>query len=473
MRGTIRKRDKAKIAVALLDALAITTCYFAAYYLRFWSGLFETFLYVPVRYYLYAWPVVLLVFTGSFAFLGIYETRKPFSALDIFMDCLKGILLATVLVLPLSFWYRGFSYSRWVVIINAALLVVLMPLLRGLFQKALEDRRRRGRDRLPLLVIGTGEQAEKLDLTLKDHPELGYHVTGFLRGNGLVEDRIDDGRILGDLSRLVPVIHEHQIEEVAIAEESLDPQKEFLLLQPCRAEDLKIRVVPALYDFALSVRGLRVIDNLFWYTLEPPASQRWYGFLKRGMDIAGALVFLIPGAILLPFVALAIRLDSPGPIVFRQKRTGTNGKAFTMYKFRSMVSNAEEALSGLIDKQTLASPAFKLENDPRVTRVGRILRRFSLDEWPQFFNVLKGDMSLVGPRPEEIWIADRYDERQRARLQVKPGITGFQQIHCRGSEDFNDRLRHDLYYINNQSLFLDVSILLETLWVVLLGKGRH
>ena len=138
-----------------------------------------------------------------------------------------------------------------------------------------------------------------------------------------------------------------------------------------------------------------------------------------------------------------------------------------------MVPEAESILPDIVDVSQLQRPAFKMENDPRVTRIGRYLRRFSLDELPQFFNVLKGEMSLVGPRPEELWIAKKYDARERARLQIKPGITGFQQIRWRGREDFDDRLRHDLYYLNNQSLLLDLSIMLETLWVVIKGKGRH
>jgi len=279
--------------------------------------------------------------------------------------------------------------------------------------------------------------------------------------------------MLGELRQLVPVIHKYSVEEVVLADEALDAMQEFLILQPCRAEGVKIQVVPALYDFALSVRGLRVIDNLFWYSLEPTVSQRWYAFMKRGVDLALSALVLTLTAPLFPLIVLIIRLESPGPALFSQRRTGTNGKPFTMYKFRSMVRNAQEMLSKIVDLERIERPAFKLQNDPRVTRFGAFLRRFSVDELPQFYNVLRGDMSLVGPRPEELWIAEKYTEKERARLQIKPGITGFQQIRCRGTDDFDDRLRHDLYYINNRSLSLDLSILLETLWVVIQGKGRH
>jgi lipopolysaccharide/colanic/teichoic acid biosynthesis glycosyltransferase len=172
-------------------------------------------------------------------------------------------------------------------------------------------------------------------------------------------------------------------------------------------------------------------------------------------------------------VAIAIRLDSPGPVIFRQWRAGENGKPFQIYKFRSMVWNAEDLLPGLVDMASMREPVFKIPDDPRRTRVGRVLRRWSLDEIPQFWNVVRGEMSIVGPRPEELRIASLYDDRASERLRLRPGITGFQQVHCRGTEQFDERLRYDLYYINNQSFFLDLLIILQTLWVVIKGEGRH
>jgi lipopolysaccharide/colanic/teichoic acid biosynthesis glycosyltransferase len=171
-------------------------------------------------------------------------------------------------------------------------------------------------------------------------------------------------------------------------------------------------------------------------------------------------------------IALGIRLTSRGPIIFRQDRAGLNGRPFAIYKFRSMIEEAERQLDKVVDVQHLLQPVFKPERDPRVTPLGRWLRRFSLDELPQFWNVLRGEMSVVGPRPEELWIVELYDEVTRARLRVKPGITGYQQIRCRGTENMTVRLNHDLYYIDHQSLFFDTYIILQTLWVVISGRGR-
>jgi exopolysaccharide biosynthesis polyprenyl glycosylphosphotransferase len=470
-----RKREKIReqLKLGAIDLFAFTTAYFTAYSLRFWSGLFSTYLYVPIDYYLYAWPVTAGLFLGSFYFLGLYENRRPADKLTIFMDCLKATTLGSLLALPFSFWIRAFSFSRWVFILNGILLVVLSTLLRVLYQRVLERRRRKGHDVAPLLIVGAGEAAGQVVETLKAHPELGYRIVGVLKTNGQSEDPPGGLQVLGTLKDLVPTLHREQVEEVVLADENLEPEKEFLIVQPCRAENIRIRIVPSLYDFALSVRGLRVIDHLFWYSLEPTVSERWYAFLKRALDIFISLMVLIPVTLLFPLIALLIKMESSGPVVFSQMRTGTNGKPFRMYKFRSMVQNAEDLLPKIVNVKKIDRPAFKMENDPRVTRVGRFLRRYSLDELPQFYNVLRGEMSLVGPRPEELWIASKYDEKERARLQVKPGLTGFQQIHCRGSENFDDRLRHDLYYINNRSFFLDLSIIIETFGVVIKGKGIH
>jgi lipopolysaccharide/colanic/teichoic acid biosynthesis glycosyltransferase len=196
-------------------------------------------------------------------------------------------------------------------------------------------------------------------------------------------------------------------------------------------------------------------------------------------------------------VAVLIRLESPGPAIFRQKRVGMNrrrgngygvrgdyeridrrngnlgGRAFTMYKFRSMVKEAEAMLPCLVDLGALSEPVFKLDDDPRVTRVGKVLRKTSLDELPQLFNILKGDMTLVGPRPEAMNVVELYGEEHKRRLQVKPGLTGLQQISCRGTRSMQERLKYDLHYIKHRSLLFDLKILLKTVLVVLAGTGTH
>jgi lipopolysaccharide/colanic/teichoic acid biosynthesis glycosyltransferase len=205
-----------------------------------------------------------------------------------------------------------------------------------------------------------------------------------------------------------------------------------------------------------------------------PAISGWQRLAKRGIDIFGALLGLALAIPLVAVAAVAIKLDSPGPIFFGQVRVGENGRRFRIFKLRSMVTDAERRLDALVDFQQLAAePAFKLADDPRVTRVGRILRRTSLDELPQFLNVLKGDMSLVGPRPEEERIVCLYSDQHRRRLAVKPGLTGPMQVSGRGDLPFSERLQLELDYIDHFSLRRDFAILLRTVPVLLQGKGAH
>jgi lipopolysaccharide/colanic/teichoic acid biosynthesis glycosyltransferase len=195
--------------------------------------------------------------------------------------------------------------------------------------------------------------------------------------------------------------------------------------------------------------------------------------VKRLMDIVGSLIAIPISAPLIAVAAVVVKLDSPGPVFFSQERAGENGKTFTIYKLRTMVVNAEELLDDLIDLDTLEEPAFKLKDDPRVTPVGSFLRRWSIDELPQFVNVLKGEMSLVGPRPEESRLVRRYSQWHRLRLRAKPGLTGPVQINGRGDLPLEDRVHLEVDYINNYTLWKDLSILIKTIPVVVLGNGSY
>jgi lipopolysaccharide/colanic/teichoic acid biosynthesis glycosyltransferase len=195
--------------------------------------------------------------------------------------------------------------------------------------------------------------------------------------------------------------------------------------------------------------------------------------LKRIFDVAmaaAAVIFLLPGLIA---IAIAIKLDSRGPVLFRQLRAGKNGKPFTMLKFRSMTTDAEERLGEFVSLKELDPPSYKLRDDPRVTRVGRVIRRYSLDELPQLFNVLRGDMSLVGPRPEDVNVVALYGPEHRFRLELRPGMTGPMQVHGRGDLTFQERLDEDLDYLENQSVTRDLRVLAETLPAIVRGRGAY
>lgn len=243
----------------------------------------------------------------------------------------------------------------------------------------------------------------------------------------------------------------------------------------------KDRAVALASPFLLGVRALALGLGYSWglVRLQPGISgeQETIGGLnyvgKRAIDVTGGLLGLAFTLLAGPLIALAIRLDSSGPVIFRQQRIGQGGRPFTVYKFRSMQANAEAELEKLIDLQQLAEPVYKLENDPRITPVGRTLRRWSLDELPQFWNVLKGDMSLIGPRPEEARIVAHYNDWHRRRLVIRPGMTGPMQVNGRGDLPLDARVRLELDYIDHYTLWRDLAILLKTIPAVLFGKGAR
>ncbi|MDP8908841.1 MAG: sugar transferase [Chloroflexota bacterium] len=261
------------------------------------------------------------------------------------------------------------------------------------------------------------------------------------------------------------------IDRVIVALPALDEHALAQLVRICRKLEIKLTVVPPVHGMFGTAVELRHIADLPVVEYNTWNVSRSTLFLKRAFDVIVAVVATIALLPVAAMVALAVRLDSEGPIVFRQRRAGRHGRGFTMYKFRTMVSDAEARLSEVVSLDQLTEPVFKLRSDPRVTRVGRILRRSSLDELPQLINVLKGDMSLVGPRPEQVQLVERYTPEERFRLDVKPGITGPMQVFGRGQLTFEERLAVEREYIENHSFHRDLRLLALTVGVVAGRRG--
>ncbi len=262
------------------------------------------------------------------------------------------------------------------------------------------------------------------------------------------------------------------VDRVIFASDLMEPGEVGGLVALCRERQVKLSVISPLHGRAGPVRLSRVADLpvLEYETWDPSRST---AMIKRGFDIVVSSVGLLLTAPLFPVIAIAIRLDSRGPIFFNQTRAGLDGRPFEMHKFRTMVADAEERLKDVVRLDDLRDPVFKLSDDPRVTRVGRVLRRLSLDELPQLWNVLRGEMSIVGPRPEQVELVRRYRPEHRFRLSVKPGITGPMQVFGRGDLTFHERLAVELDYIENLSLARDLRIIAETVPVTLRGSGAY
>lgn len=363
----------------------------------------------------------------------------------------------------------GLTSSVMVVIGSVAFFaaIVLRSLVRWVYrQVAIPER---------TLVIGSGPKARLVSMRLLvqggDDLELVGYV-GETEGGDVSGPASTGVRFFGPPSELARTAAEQRISRVVIADDELSSRAVGEIIATCRNSRLAVTMVPAnqaVLGPGTELNRIAEVPMLDFQFSDPPRSTM---ALKRTMDLIVSASMLALATPLLILAAIAIKLDSPGPVFFRQVRVGRDGHKFTMYKLRTMVPDAEEQLDSLIDLDALDEPAFKIADDPRVTRVGRLLRRSSFDEVPQFINVLTGDMSLVGPRPEEQAVVALYDERQRQRLRVKPGLTGPMQVAGRGGLTFEERLALERDYVDNLTITGDVKILLRTPRAVIRGEGK-
>ena len=321
------------------------------------------------------------------------------------------------------------------------------------------------------LVIGPARAVDMVARRVSTHPEARLALVGYLSPEGEAEAK--EVPRLGSPADISRIAGEHAIERVVVAEGQMGKVEAEQLIEECKAEGLALTFLPQHYGLlgpGIELNRLAELPVLDFRFSDPPRSTM---AMKRAMDLAVSALLLLLLSPFLAGIALWILIDDGGPVFFRQRRAGKDGKPFTMVKFRTMVTDAEQRLPELVDIATLEQPAFKIPDDPRVTRSGRGLRRTSLDELPQLWNVLRGEMSLVGPRPEEERVVALYDERQRGRLAVKPGITGPMQVYGRSDLTFEERLAMERDYLDNLSLLTDLAILLRTPRALVRGEGAY
>jgi exopolysaccharide biosynthesis polyprenyl glycosylphosphotransferase len=325
------------------------------------------------------------------------------------------------------------------------------------------------------IVVGPPSAVAIVARRVATHPETRLHLVGYLAP---LTDKApaparEGLRQLGSVAEIARVAHETQAERVIVTEQEMSEPATERLIEECKAAGLSLTFLPQHYGLlgpGIELNRLAELPVLDFRFSDPPRSTV---ALKRAMDLAIGGTLLLLCSPLIGLIALWILLDSGRPVLFRQRRCGKDGVPFTMVKFRTMEQGAEERLPELVDLEKLDEPAFKIADDPRVTRAGRSLRRYSLDELPQFWNVVRGDMSLVGPRPEEEAVVALYDERQRLRLGVQPGMTGPMQVYGRGDLTFEERLAMERDYLDNLSVAGDLAILLRTPRAIVRGDGAY
>jgi Undecaprenyl-phosphate glucose phosphotransferase len=457
-------------AFVLADIVATALAWVFAYWLRFHSGLLEALKGVPdfSRYLLLlplmivAWPVVLY-------FHGLYQMKRGRSRIDEFFAILASVLIASCFTLGFTLYVRVYhryqpdvapqwEYSQAVFAIFIVLDVVALNVGRWLLRGWLERMWAAGINVKNVVIAGAGELGRTVAGTINAHREMGYRILGFLDDSPEAGAR-GDVAVLGSLNDAAAVIHGHHVDLLVIALPLEDHGKLLSLIKNVGNECVDLKVVPDLVQYATIRASLEDLDGIPIISLNEVPLRGWSSMVKRAMDIVVGGLLLFTAAIPMATIAALIKLrGGRGPVFLRQERMTLDGKTFQIYKFRSMVADAEEK----------TGPVFATEDDPRRTPIGAFLRRHNLDELPQFINVVRGDMSLVGPRPERPPFVQQFKEKipqYMLRHRVKSGITGWAQVNgWRGNSSIEKRIEYDLYYIENWSLLLDVKILVLTLF---------
>jgi exopolysaccharide biosynthesis polyprenyl glycosylphosphotransferase len=403
---------------------------------------------------------------------GLYRSRARWTRRGELAVVLRATLVQLVLTLSLLYVFKLPDVSRLLLIAVFPSLAIAAIGIRIVMRQVLILARDHGRNVRYMLILGANPRAQAFADLVESHAELGLVVIGHLKADASDSGAVLKRPLLGLIDDLEQVLHSQIIDEVAIclpfAKEELIEQCAYL----CEQEGKVVRMPIAPVERVLTVGRFESVDGVGIYTLANGPDRVAGLILKRVIDVAGSAFLLVVLSPILALMAVLVKLDTRGPALFRQERVGLHGRAFQVLKFRSMCSDAEQRVEELRRHNRIKGHAFKLDQDPRTTRVGRFLRRSSLDELPQLWNVLRGEMSLVGPRPPLPNEVAQYDVWHRRRLSMKPGMTGLWQVGGRSEQEFDRWVETDLEYIDSWSLWLDFKIIARTVPAVLSGTGR-
>ncbi|MFL5702283.1 MAG: sugar transferase, partial [Ktedonobacteraceae bacterium] len=416
---------------------------------------------------------VVLGLVVIFAFRGLYNIRLTGSWFRQVWTIASSATVGLAFLITYFFVFQPPSSSRLLVPFIWIMAIVVLSVGRLIVSAAMGMLYRLGLGETRLLVVGSGRLGKMIMQHIAANPNLGYSIVGFL--HDMNEPPSDFGRfkMLGTLEDLGLVIRSMQVDEVIIALPSNMHQQSIKSVRLCERLGASFKLVPDLYELSLSRIDMEAIEGIPLIGIKQVSLNTIQRLITRAVDITVSLFLMIVGSPLWLCIALAIRINSPGEIIYKQKRIGLNGCPFQFYKFRSMYENADQMLATLWAKNEAQGPIFKMKEDPRITPIGKLLRRTSLDEFPQLINVLKGEMSLVGPRPPLPSEVAQYEEWQKGRLAIKPGLTGLWQVRGRSNLSFDEGVLMDLYYIENWSLRLYFQILFRTIPAVMFRLGAY
>ena len=445
-----------KLIFIISDIAVISISWIFAYFLRFWLNPIFSKVINQFLPYLKFLPYIIIFSIPIYAFFGLYEERKTLSGLKNIEKIFKSTLISILVIMSLAFLLKELKIGRMVVFFFSLINVVFLSFTRFTLMKFYKEVPRK------VLIVGKKKLLPLLYQKIKDMPGMEYDIVGILTSEMTEETGIGKAKYFGTLQNLEKVLKEIEIEEVFFALPDFSRENLLSLLFMCDKYGIEAKVITDLFGVLSGRTDLGELDGIPIYSFGLGKISSVSRILKRLMDVIFSIILLIISIPIWVIVPVLIKLDSSGPVFFIQKRVGERGRIFRMFKFRTMKWGVSPF-----------SYAPRSPDDSRITRVGKVIRRTSLDEIPQLINVLKGEMSLVGPRPEMPFIVEKYKDWQRKRLEIKPGITGLWQIMGRKDLPLHENLEYDFYYIKNQSLLLDIIILLKTIPQVFRGKGAY
>jgi len=419
-------------------------------------------------------PVILFSWWAALASSGLYESFRRKSFFEIVWGIIKSAFFVMIAFSTIQFIFKLEFISRAFIVLffftSCLFLITERLFIVSFFRYA----RKKGYNYKNILIVGTGQRAENFIKLVHNHSEWGLHITGLIDADkNMLGKDVSGEKVIGMLEDIPKILHEKVIDEVMFIVPRLWLSIIEKSLLACEIEGVKTNIAADFFNMNIARSVSSEIEGMPLLSFQTTAGEEWQLLLKRLFDIIMALSGIILSLPIFVTLVVMIRFLSRGPAIFKQLRSGLNGRKFVMYKFRTMVEGAEARRGELEKFNSMNGPAFKMRNDPRVTRFGAFLRRSSLDELPQLFNVLKGEMSIVGPRPPLPSEIDKYEVWQRRRLSMKPGLTCLWQANGRNNVDFEKWMKLDLEYIDGWSMGLDFKILLKTIPAVLFSKGAQ
>lgn len=458
-----------------LDILLIIICYTVSYYLRFFVlqkyrifQLGENERYYPFPIYIRFLVLLVPVFLVSFVVCGIYKQQTRSSRRKEFVHLFAGGILGSLIFMACLFWIKEFDLSRGFLGIFFSLNFLSEAVYREICVRILGHFRRKGLNQKHILMVGYSYTAEGYIDRIMANPEWGYHIYGILDDTMELGTRYKKVSVIGTTTELQDFLDKNDFDEIAVTLSIEEYSKLKHLVGICEKSGVHTKLIPDYHDIIPTVPVMEDMDGLPVINIRNvPLSSLPNRFLKRCMDVCGAMICLLIAAIPMFIVAVIIKATSPGPIIFSQIRVGLHNREFKMYKFRSME----------VQNEAKEKSAWTTKHDPRVTKIGKFIRKTSLDELPQLFNVLIGNMSLIGPRPERPFFVEKFKEeipRYMIKHQVRPGMTGWAQVNgYRGDTSIRKRIDCDLYYIENWTIGLDIKILFLTVFKGFINKNAY